>query len=158
MRRLQTNYVTGLQQQSTRSTKKVKSGLAWGEEWRIVVKPLRKNTLLRRFWKKYIVGTHPTKLSLYLDTFVFFPYYTGLPPRKSYSYTGRGSTCFMPFLLTFLSEEGNRYFGCKVTRLIFGFFKGCGRCSIWKRRSSWSQLSETVPTPLIPNAVSQEVE
>ncbi|KAM1431310.1 hypothetical protein ACFX2I_047276 [Malus domestica] len=22
------------------------------------------------------------------------------------------STCFMPFLLTFLSEEGNRYFGC----------------------------------------------
>lgn len=54
--------------------------------------------------------------------------------------------------------EGNRYFGCKVTRFIFGFFKGCGRCSIWKRRSSWSQLSETVPTPLIPNAVSQEVE
>lgn len=26
---------------------------------------------------------------------------------------GVRSTCFMPFLLTFLSEEGNRYFGCE---------------------------------------------
>lgn len=33
---LQTNYVTGLQQQSTRSTKKVKSALAWGEELKII--------------------------------------------------------------------------------------------------------------------------
>ena len=33
---LQTNYVTGLQQQSTRSTKKVKSGLAWGEQFQIL--------------------------------------------------------------------------------------------------------------------------
>ncbi|KAM1114583.1 hypothetical protein ACFX13_048120 [Malus domestica] len=29
------------------------------------------------------------------------------------------SICFMPFLLTFLSEEGNRYFGCGYLSHVF---------------------------------------